>query len=275
MKKGRFILGFLVALSFCATLSSCKGSTGPTGPTGSQGIQGVPGENETDGVELKYFYEDTLIETVEYKSGTKVNLSSTLYKKIEKSGYLFSGWYSNKNLLGEPLQNITLVSNQSVYAKVISPYQAAMIHYENVREIKNTNFYLHFNSIIKKTYLNYSFLNYDFELDLTDGYGTFVLKAPSQVFDTTTNTLLPAGTILQHGNIEFYLNYSIGSQFSRIELSSCFVEVEYYYNSSFADYQNARSAMIMGFSCFGDNANCLPLARTFKNYNLYLIEENN
>lgn len=82
-------------------------------------------------------------------------------------------------------------------------------------------------------------------------------------------------SILQYGNIDFYLNYVIGSKRSKIKLSSCFVEVEYYYNESYKDYQNARKAVMMGFSCFGDNANCLPLARTFRNYNLYLIEESN
>ena len=107
------------------------------------------------------------------------------------------------------------------------PYQAAMIYYENVKEIENTYFHLHYNSITKKTYLNYSCINYDYELNLTDGYGTFVYKTTSQLFDSTTNTLLPAGTILQYGNIDFYLNYVIESKRSKIKLSSCFVEVEY------------------------------------------------
>ena len=79
MKKSKIILGCLVALSFCASLSSCKGQTGPTGP---QGIQGVPGENGTDGVGIsliKKIKTEGLVDTysILYTDGTSTTFTVT------------------------------------------------------------------------------------------------------------------------------------------------------------------------------------------------------
>lgn len=167
------------------------------------------------------------------------------YSNVMKqfSGSFFGGWYLDSTFTKRVAENYRIVSNQlNLFTKIISVKDAILNFIKKKGTINvtgpspfNSTGNVHYNSILDEVYADCNFSTYEIQTKLSNGYSSFAYILSEDVFDVTTNSIVPAGTVLASGEFNAVVTFIAPQrrEFGGIQFKIDNLQYTYYYSKSF------------------------------------------
>lgn len=253
-----------IALVTLALLASC-GKNKVTPPQTTNG-----GTVEKCKVEFKY--GSLTLGSHSVTKGSKIGPLYSYQSLVSNyTGKYFAGWYLDADFNQKVQNEYSVVNDITLYALLVSPKDAILSYVYLKGELREENSFifgasgrLYYDQSLQGFYIDCYYAGYEIGVRLSDGDSAFRYKATATLFDTTTMTTIPAGTVLATGRFYTAPKYiaSEGTNRAKIEFLCINVEYTYFYNQSIKNPNfSTNTASLLDSLCL----NMLPDDVGFRN----------